>query len=1136
MRGSRGLGLAALAAVLATFLTAPSPAQAQTVPHNAVVSANPADFTPHVLDGKVNSIVQIGDTVILGGAFTQVQAATGGPVLARNNVVAFHATTGAISTTFAPSTNGEVTTVLPAADGQSVYLGGFFNNVNAAANSRSLARVNLSNGALTTGFRPPVMNGRVKDLRLTGNRLWVGGTFSTIAGQAQPALATLNPNTGAFDPYMRLQFADPRGGGVLQVLKQDVTGNGSRFVAIGNFDTVDGRSRPQLVVLDLTGATAQVADWATQTYAPNCASAFDSYLRDLDISPDGSYFVVSTTGAYRGYANNTPCDTTMRFELGATGESVPPTWLNYTGGDTTYAVAVTGTAVYVGGHFRWQNNPYAGDQAGPGAVAREGIAALDPVNGLPFSWNPGRAKGVGVFDMLATPAGLWVASDTDRIGGWEYHGRISFFPLAGGTAIAPYATGTLPGHVFLAGGQPAGPAPESVLYRVNAGGETLPSGDSGPEWTGDGSSPHRNGGSNAAGWAPVGAVDASVSPTTPSAIFDTERWDSGDAPDMSWTFPVPDGIPLQVRLYFASRCDCTSSPGSRVFDVSVEGATVLDDYDIVATSGHDVGTMKSFNVTSDGTVNIDFGHVVENPLVNGIEIVRTDIAAPAAPANADDLRDVYFDGTTAQPGTVAAGTGVDWSTARGAVMIDGSVYTGHADGSFVRRTFDGTSFGPAVPVDGSDRLVPLDNWHTDVSRITGLFFDRGRLYYTVAGSASLYYRGFTPQSDVVGALRYTASSGVPGIDFSKVQGMFLAGGKLYFGSALDGTLRRIDWSADGPVEGTATTVAGPAEDGNDWRSRGMFLYTGTNLPGPRVNTPPDADAQVSCTALTCTYDGGGSTDADGSIPSTGYAWDFGDGATATGATAGHTYAAAGTYTVNLTVTDNEGATNTASRSVTVSPAPAAAISYRGGATSNTSATTHRVTVPANVVAGDGMVLIASTATTVTVGTPGGVPGWQVVSSVDMGGGQGTTTIWQKVAAAGDANKVVTVSLSALAKTGLTLVAYAGTDTTAPVAVVQATAETVSRAAHTTPAVSVARSGSVVVSYWADRTTSTTAWTPPAGESVRTQTFGLGGGHISNLLTDSGGPVPSGTRNGVTATANAASEKAVMASIVLAPRG
>jgi PKD repeat protein len=76
--------------------------------------------------------------------------------------------------------------------------------------------------------------------------------------------------------------------------------------------------------------------------------------------------------------------------------------------------------------------------------------------------------------------------------------------------------------------------------------------------------------------------------------------------------------------------------------------------------------------------------------------------------------------------------------------------------------------------------------------------------------------------------------------------------------------------------------------------------------GGRPNQAPVADASAEIHGFELTADGGASTDSDGNIAS--WAWNFGDGSTATGQQATHTYAAPGTYTVTLTVTDDEGAT------------------------------------------------------------------------------------------------------------------------------------------------------------------------------------------------------------------------------------
>ncbi len=86
-----------------------------------------------------------------------------------------------------------------------------------------------------------------------------------------------------------------------------------------------------------------------------------------------------------------------------------------------------------------------------------------------------------------------------------------------------------------------------------------------------------------------------------------------------------------------------------------------------------------------------------------------------------------------------------------------------------------------------------------------------------------------------------------------------------------------------------------------------------------ANQAPVAAFTSKTTGLTASFDAGSSTDADGTIAS--YAWDFGNGSTGTGATATRTYAAAGTYTVKLTVTDDKGASGVRTAAVTVA-APA----------------------------------------------------------------------------------------------------------------------------------------------------------------------------------------------------------------------
>ena len=90
-------------------------------------------------------------------------------------------------------------------------------------------------------------------------------------------------------------------------------------------------------------------------------------------------------------------------------------------------------------------------------------------------------------------------------------------------------------------------------------------------------------------------------------------------------------------------------------------------------------------------------------------------------------------------------------------------------------------------------------------------------------------------------------------------------------------------------------------------------------PTAAFSTSPDDPTDVD----SISFDASASTDSDGSIVS--YAWDFGDGDTGTGETASHTYDDNGTYTVTLTVTDDKGATDTATKQLTVANSPPDAV-------------------------------------------------------------------------------------------------------------------------------------------------------------------------------------------------------------------
>jgi PKD repeat protein len=136
----------------------------------------------------------------------------------------------------------------------------------------------------------------------------------------------------------------------------------------------------------------------------------------------------------------------------------------------------------------------------------------------------------------------------------------------------------------------------------------------------------------------------------------------------------------------------------------------------------------------------------------------------------------------------------------------------------------------------------------------------------------------------------------------------------------DGTADRFNTGAPAPVSHTFASKGDYTVTLTLVDKYGNVSKTSHTVPvGPQpvaafsfAPPTPQATAAVS-------FDGSASNEPGGSI--TGYSWDFGDGSTGTGQTTSHAYAAPGTYTVTLTVSDEAAQTNSTTHTVTVTHGP-----------------------------------------------------------------------------------------------------------------------------------------------------------------------------------------------------------------------
>ncbi|MFT3888303.1 MAG: PKD domain-containing protein [Arachnia sp.] len=335
------------------------------------------------------------------------------------------------------------------------------------------------------------------------------------------------------------------------------------------------------------------------------------------------------------------------------------------------------------------------------------------------------------------------------------------------------------------------------------------------------------------------------------------------------------------------------------------------------------GATASHTYATDGTYTVKLT-VTDSKGATDVATKSVTVSAPAAPTSVSDdfNRTVASGWGTAQvggPWTVnsASTMSVNGSAAVARITAAGSTRLARLD----QVSMDDVSILTDVTL---DRAPAGGNYYHYVeARIDGTSSYRVTLRLDASGDARIYISKVTSGSEKV--LKTTVMSG-----FNYAAGQKL---NLRFDVTGDDSVA-LDAKVWRSTENESAARKVSATDSSDTfgaGSIGLRMYTGAGFsalpltatvgdltagaPTAPVNGAPTAKVATEVDGLKVSVDGSGSSDPDGDALT--YAWEFGDGSTGTGATASHTYDADGTYTVKLTVTDSKGATDVATKSVTV---------------------------------------------------------------------------------------------------------------------------------------------------------------------------------------------------------------------------
>ena len=349
--------------------------------------------------GEVDALAVSGSTVFVGGQFNKIDGDSSAGFLA-----AVDATTGALKSGWSDSNlpNNNVSAL--AVSGSTVYVGGAFTSVGGDSSAKHLAALSTATGALQTGWLDSNSpDASVAALVVSGSTLYVGGSFTTIAGDSGTGgLAALDATTGALHSGWVDSNGAP-GGGTVTAL---ALASSNLFVS-GTFpDTIGGDGAD--AYLAKLNATTGAADTAWDAQADGNGSVYPYAPSSLTVS-GSTLFVGGTFTSPRSYLLGV--DTTS----GSTSSWTAPTL-----DSGVNVVLASGSTLYVGGSFTI-----------PNAVTRNRIAAIDLSTGQPTSWTTSVAN--------STVNALAVSSDGSTLyAAGSFTGKIAKISTSTGTADATW--------------------------------------------------------------------------------------------------------------------------------------------------------------------------------------------------------------------------------------------------------------------------------------------------------------------------------------------------------------------------------------------------------------------------------------------------------------------------------------------------------------------------------------------------------------------------------------------------------------------------------------------------------------------------------------------------------------------------